>query len=62
MTAHELAKKLLAGEDLDIFIEENTTDFKYGLLNSVTKRMISFSEDPADDPISEYEVIVLSDE
>ncbi|MCG7502399.1 hypothetical protein MHM83_10995 [Tenacibaculum sp. Mcav3-52] len=65
MTKKELIKALEPFDDnMDVFIDERTTDFTYGLLSSVKKQKVIFSEDS--DSVSELnaegEVIVLSEE
>lgn len=65
MTKKELIKALEPFDDnIEIFIDERSTDFKYGLVNSVSKKLVTFSEDP--DYVTEVhaqdDVIVLSEE
>jgi hypothetical protein len=65
MTKAELVKALEKyPDDMDIFIDERQTDFTYGLLNSVTVKRVTFSEDPdyITDVSAEEDVIVLSEE
>lgn len=62
MKAHDLAKKLLEHDNLDVFIDERITEFKYGLLNSVSEKTINFKEGPDGDTLSADDVIVLSED
>lgn len=67
MTVKELKQKLESLPDnMDVFIDERLTAFKYGLANSAEVKMIMFTEDPEPDPDSdvyaEEEVLVLSED
>lgn len=48
-------------DHLDLFIEERITDFMYGLVESVEKKKINFSEAPEGKSLVKAEVIILSD-
>lgn len=49
---------------MEVFIAERKTDFTFGLLNSVTKKEVVFSEDP--DYVTELhakdDVLILDEE
>lgn len=65
MTVKELKIELSKyPENMDVFIAERKTDFTFGLLNSVTKREVTFSEDP--DYVTELnakdDVLILDEE
>jgi hypothetical protein len=65
MTVKELKTELSKyPENMDVFIAERKTDFTFGLLNSVTKREVTFSEDP--DYVTELnakdDVLILDEE
>jgi hypothetical protein len=65
MTVKELKAELSKyPENMDVFIAERKTDFTFGLLNSVTKREVTFSEDP--DYVTELnakdDVLILDEE
>ena len=49
-------------DDMDVFIGERVTEFSYGLLNSVSSKNITFSEDIDNEPMAEERVVVLSEE
>ncbi|MDD7912948.1 hypothetical protein [Polaribacter ponticola] len=65
MTVKELKAELNKyPENMDVFIAERKTDYTFGLLNSVTKREVTFSEDP--DYVTELnakdDVLILDEE
>lgn len=63
MTAQQLINELKRyPPNMDVFLDERLTEFKYGLLNSVGSKEITFSEDPWDAPISTDRVIILSED
>ena len=63
MHKNELIERLQAIEgNPEIYIDERVTDFRFGLLNGVTKREIDFSEEPTARVMASGEVIVLSEE
>lgn len=63
MTVGQLKKELDKHPDnMDVFIAERTTEFAYGLLNSVRKEEIGFQESPGDQILSMDTVIVLDEE
>jgi len=49
-------------DDMDVFIDERLTDFRYGLLNGVTKKEINFMEEPNSEPLSKDTVVVLGED
>lgn len=60
MTVKQLKVELEKYPDnMDVFLGERLTDFKYGLLESVRKEKISFSEDPDSKSLAKDEVIIL---
>ena len=65
MTVKELKTELSKyPENMEVFIAERKTDFAFGLLNSVTKKEVTFSEDP--DYVTELhakdDVLILDEE
>lgn len=65
MTVKELKNELNKYPDtMEVFMAERKTEFAFGLLNSVSKKEILFSEDP--DYITEIhakdEVLILDEE
>lgn len=49
-------------DNLDLFVGERLTEFKYGLVNSVEKKKIKFSEDIDSKPLCEDWVIILTED
>lgn len=63
MTLGEFREKTKDYSDhLELFIDERLTDFKYGLVNSIEKKKINFSEENGGGPKARVEVIVLSED
>ncbi len=63
MTKKELLNLLEPYNDnMEIFLDERNTDFKYGLLNSVSKVMVNFSEDEDGQILASDECIILSEQ
>jgi hypothetical protein len=68
MKVGELTKILESIDDknMDIFIDERLTEFKYGLVNGANVKEINFTEDPEPDPDSDVfakeTVLVLSED
>lgn len=63
MTLGEFRRKTAdLPDNLDLYIGERLTDFKYGYVNTVEKKMITFSEEPDSKPLSKVEVIILSED
>lgn len=63
MTVKELIKELKKyPPNMDVFLDERLTEFKYGLLNSVGSKEITFSENPDSEPLSSDRVIILSED
>ena len=63
MTKAELIKRLKKYPDnMDVFIDERLTEFRYGLLNSVRSKEIVFKEEPEGEPLAEAEVIILCED
>lgn len=67
MTVKELKEKIESLPDnMDVFIDERLTDFRYGLVNSAKVKEIEFTEDPYPDPDNDIwakeEVLVLSED
>lgn len=65
MTKNELIKALERFDDnMEVFIAERKTEFAFGLVNSVRKQEVVFSEDP--DYVTEVNstdnVIIISEE
>ena len=63
MTVKELIKKLQEfPPNMDVFVSERITEFKYGLLNSVYIKEINFLEEPDGEVISIDKVVILDEE
>lgn len=63
MNVKQLKEKLSEYPDhMDVFMDERLTDFRFGLLNSVTSREIPFSEDPDGPELSRDTVVILSED
>lgn len=63
MTAKELIKEPIKyPPNMDVFLDERLTEFKFGLLNSVGSKEITFSEDPDSEPLASDRVIILSED
>lgn len=48
--------------NIDLFIDERLSEFKYGLVNSIEKKKITFSEQDGGHQKARVEVIVLSED
>jgi len=58
MNVGELKKELEKYPDnMDVFLDERLTDFRFGLLNTVSTREISFIENPDDEITDETPVV-----
>jgi len=63
MTKAELIKKLSPYPDnMEVFLDGGKTDFRYGLLNSVIKKEISYMEEPEGKVLAKEAVIILDEE
>lgn len=63
MTVKELKQRLEKfPEHMEVFMDERSTEFRYGLLNSVSCREIDFVEEPGDEPLATDTVVILSEE
>lgn len=63
MTAQQLINELKKyPPNMNVFLDERLTEFRYGLLNSVRSKEITFSEDPDSEPLSSDRVIILSED
>lgn len=63
MTKKDLIKALEPYPDnMDVFMAERTSDFAYGLLNSVSSREIPFMEEPDGPELSRDTVIILDEQ
>lgn len=49
-------------DSMELFIGERTTDFAYGLVETVQVKEIPFSEEPGGKALSRDKVIVISEE
>lgn len=49
-------------DDMDVFIDERTTEFTYGLLNTVTMQEIPFMEEPGGKVMGKDTVVILSED
>jgi hypothetical protein len=63
MTVKQL-KEILATvpDEIEVYMDERKTEFRFGLVNSAEVRNVSFSEEPDSDPICDNPCIVLSEE
>lgn len=63
MTANELIRELKKyPPNMDVFLDERLTEFRYGLLSSVGSKEITFSEEEDGHPIATDRVIILSED
>ena len=63
MTVKELKQKLEKYPDnMEVFIDERLTEFKYGLLNSVRSKKIDFVEEPEGEVLANEEVVILCED
>lgn len=63
MTIKELKQKIESLPDnMEVFMDERVSEFRYGLVNSGFVKEIPFSEDPLDEPMSYDSVFILSEE
>lgn len=63
MTVKQLITELSKyPENMDVYLAERKSEFKYGLLNGVSKLRISFVEDPHDEAAMALEDVVILDE
>lgn len=49
---------------MEVFMAERKTEFAYGLVNSVRRKEITFTEDPSpgSEVVATYEVIIIDEE
>lgn len=63
MTVSQLKKELEKYPDnMDVFLDERLTEFKFGLLNSVKKKKINFKEEPDGEVLATDNCVILSEE
>lgn len=63
MTKAGLIKALEPFEDnMQVFMSERLTEFKYGLLNSVRSQKINLMEEPDGEVLAQETVIILDEE
>lgn len=68
MTVKQLKEKLAQyPDDMDVFVAERKTEFTYGLVNSVRKDEIIFTENPdfadfGEDEVQARDTVVIIDE
>jgi hypothetical protein len=63
MTVKQLKEKLAQFPDnMEVYVAERKTEFSFGLVNSVSKQRISFSEDPDSEELAEDDVVVIDEE
>lgn len=63
MTVKELKTELEKYPDnMDVFMSERLTEFKYGLVNSCKMKTINFSEEPGGEIEARDEVVILDEE
>ena len=49
-------------DNMDVFMDERLTDFRYGLVNSAITKEINFTEEPGGEVLSKDNVLVLGEE
>jgi len=63
MLVKELIKRLEEmPQDMEVYMAERTSDFRYGLLSKVLKREIIFSEHCEGEVLSREEVVILDED
>lgn len=63
MTVKELKQQLEKYPDhMLVFVGERMTDFTYGMVNTVSLKEISFMEEPGDEPLATYTVVVIEED
>ncbi|MFD2597338.1 hypothetical protein ACFSQ3_00120 [Sphingobacterium corticis] len=63
MTIKELKKAIENLPDhMEVFVDERSTEFRYGLVNSALVKEIPFSEDPDGKELSRDSVFILTEE
>lgn len=63
MTVKELKSKLAdLPDNMDVFLAERQTEFKYGLVNSAYVKEINFMEEPDGKVLSRDKVVILDEE
>lgn len=63
MTVKELKKELEKyPENMDVFIDERLSSFKYGLLNGVASKDINLTEEPGGETLAREKVVILSED
>lgn len=63
MTVKELIKTLqMYPQNMDVFMDERTTDFQYGLVNNAVVKKIKFKEEVDSEIWAEAEAVILSEE
>mgnify|MGYP003643186887 CR=1 FL=1 len=63
MTVKELIKELKKHpENMDVFVAERKTEFTYGLVNTISKKEIDFTEEPDGEVFLKDNVIVIHEE
>lgn len=62
MTIKELKQKIAdLPDNMDVFVDERYSEFKYGLVNSTYTKNIDFYEDPWDEtPLASGTVLILT--
>jgi len=49
-------------DDMGVFMNERTTEFKYGLVNSVYVKKINFMEEPDGEVLSQDNAVILDEQ
>lgn len=63
MTVGQLKEELSKYPDhLYVFMDERKTEFRYGIVNTVSSNEIAFSEEEESEVLSTDEVVILSEE
>lgn len=63
MTVKQLKQALDEFPDnLEVFVAERKTEFRFGLVNNVYDKLINFSEEPDSKPLAKSKVVVIDEE
>lgn len=49
-------------DNMQVFVGERLTEFKYGLVNSAKVKLINFMEEPDGEPLAKDDVLVLEED
>ena len=63
MTIKELREKIKdLPDNMDVFVDERLTEFRYGLVNTAEVKEINFMEEPDGEVLSRDKVLVLTED